>query len=276
MEDVILKILKSINHNIAPISVTNSDNNIVYCNNYFSNLFGIKNPEDLLNKEKPNANSRKQVDVDINPDDFGLIEKDFDDIKFFEVTINYKGGKLRCFLEKEMSIGNQKISIFNETSMLNETIDNLIISNSKYRNLLTATQTAFIITDENLMIAEGNEFAKQILDNIDFIGLNLIQMINNDNNKHKFMLLVKQLLENPLSSQPVSIELYVYNKKWIDVTFNCLKNGINGNENKFFFILKDITTQKSSENLQYIHKEKNKDLIKQKIKKIKNTRYNNG
>jgi len=261
--------------NNVPQYIFWKDKNFVFlgCNENFANTIGINSPSDIVGKtdydliDNGKADHFREIDKQI-------INKNKPIYNMLECHESTNGKTIWVNINKMPlhDSNNNIIGILGTFSDVTEQVymnKKLQQSETKYRNLIEFTNTAYIIMDMDLRILETNKnFADLIhvssLDSLigrnprSWVFVNDIPKFDNHFNKL-------------LSGHPThDIEINFVNNKgkliYLSLTTGIIENG----NKKIFTLLRDISYKKIDIDSKRIHEQKKKDKLIQAVRKIRN------
>lgn len=240
------------------------------CNKAFADTIGLKDTNDVIGKKDEDLNYSKEDILEFESTDKLVLNH--------KKTINYrmkavnKDGWLDV---TKIPLRNRQGDVIGIVGVLMditadvEAQEKIIKNSQKYKSLLEATQTAYVITDTEFKIIETNS----VFDNLmkytpeQIYGHNIRCLIS-----AKDIQFFDNMFLKLLSGQFVNnleIALLTSNKTEINVsiTANMVENG----ESKIICVLRDITDKKREENKKFIRSQQQKDQLRQEIASVRDS-----
>lgn len=260
--------------NSVPQHIFWKDKNSVFigCNKNFADTVGLKNPRDIAGKtdfdliEKEKANYFIGIDKEV---------MDSDQSKY-NMTESHKdaNGKQRWLNVNKIPLHDADGKVIGVLGTFEDVTEKVELENKlkrneeKYRSLIEATNTAYIIMDTKFEIMEANQAY------INLMGYQSMEDIEGRNPRswiiqediEKFDNAFKGILNGNVIND-LEIHLHNNNNKLICVSINgsVIENG----GKKIFCLIRNISDRKTIEAQKYIKEQKQKDRIKQNIIQIR-------
>jgi len=261
--------------NNVPQHIFWKDLNSVFvgCNDNFASAVGLSDPADIKGKtdfdlaDEEKARHFIEIDQEVirkNSPIYNMMEQHRNAsgeivwVNINKVPLHDENGEIVGVLGTFEDISNRVI------------LEKKMQGNAeKYRNLISFTDTAYMILDSKLKIIEANEIFADLLKTTPdkMVGCNprawvLPKYIERFDNSFKNV-----LYGNPI--RDLEIDLIDDDGKTICATFNAniLENG----GVKIFCLIRDISHRKVKEGIEYIHQQKKKDKLKQNIMHLRNS-----
>ena len=242
------------------------------CNENFAKTVGLKNPEDIIGKtdfdliEKEKACHFIEIDKEVMNNDQPK----------YNITESHKdaSGKQRWLSINKVPLHDAKrkvigiLGTFEDVTLKIELENKLKQNEEKYRSLIEATNSAYIITNTKFEIIETNKTY------IDLMGYQSEEELKGKNPRswvisediQKFDTAFKGILNN---ISIVNLEIHLQNNKGqvicVIINGNIIENG----GKKIFCLIQNVSNRRTTETKEYIKEQKQKDRIRQNIVQIR-------
>lgn len=260
--------------NSVPQHIFWKDKNSVFlgCNENFAKTVGLKNPEDITGKtdfdliEEEKARYFIGIDkevMDNNQPKYNITES-LKDASGKQRWLNINKIPLHDIEGKVIGI----LGTFEDVTSKIELENKLKQNEEKYRSLIEATNSAYIIMNTKFEIIEANET---------YVNLMGYQSEEEMKGKHSRSWVISEDIQkfdaafkNILNNTGVNdLEIRLQNNKgqivYVVINGNTIENG----DKKIFCLIRNVSDRKTIEAKEYIKEQKQKDGIRQNIVQIR-------
>jgi len=248
------------------------NSNFLGCNKKFALVFGFKSLKSIIGKSTRDlislGDAQKLIDMDEEIFSTGLPK-----LNVIEHITLPDNKKVWIKIDK-MPLYNSKKKLIGLVGLMEDitaqiTLEEKIKHNSEiYQGLIEATNTAYIIMDEELNIKECNGKFVEIIKGKtpqDVLNNNLRIWVNGADIKE-----FDAAIENLRKGKSINeLEIKILTKNNDTVSIILCANIIENGSRKIFCLLRDISNRKQVEEKRFILREKTKDRIKQEITEMR-------